>query len=189
MNETRKFLESIGLPSADGYDLPTSSKRFPDGAQYRFEIPSVEGPRCLQTVIDEAKKHRLTIHRISQGSGIMLLTDDEILEMAGMGRRHAIEVNLFVGPRSTFDIGAQVYSQAGKMLGLGPRGWRLASVPLGPGVGPRSAGLPQAAGGGTASAVGGTASWSDGCAVGCGAASRVASSAADAARYSSPAAW
>jgi hypothetical protein len=52
----------------------------------------------------------------------MLLTDDEILEMAELGRRHEIEVTLFVGPRSTYDIGAQVYSAAGKMLGLSPRG-------------------------------------------------------------------
>ena len=54
MKQTRKFVESLGFPSTDSYDLPTSAKRFPDGAQYRFEIPSVEGPRCLQTVIDEA---------------------------------------------------------------------------------------------------------------------------------------
>jgi hypothetical protein len=31
-------------------------------------------------------------------------------------------VNLFVGPRSTFDTGAQVYTQGGKALGLSPRG-------------------------------------------------------------------
>ncbi|MFN8005497.1 MAG: hypothetical protein U0V70_00420 [Terriglobia bacterium] len=42
-----------------------------DGAQYRFEIPTVEGPRCLKAVIEEAQKHRLIIHRVSQGSGIM----------------------------------------------------------------------------------------------------------------------
>ena len=81
MKQTRKFVESLGFPSRDSYDLPTSAKRFPDGAQYRFEIPSVEGPRCLQTVIEEAKKHKLTIHRVSQGSGILLQTDDEIKDM------------------------------------------------------------------------------------------------------------
>ena len=122
MKQTRKFIESLGFPSTDSYDLPTSSKRFPDGAQYRFEIPSVEGPRCLQTVIDEAKKHKLTIHRVSQGSGILLQTDDEIKEMLRIAKDQQMEVSLFVGPRATWDIGAQPLTPAGKNIGLGLRG-------------------------------------------------------------------
>jgi hypothetical protein len=46
MQNTRRFLNQLGLPPGDAYDLPTSAKRFPDGAQYRVEIPSVEGPRA-----------------------------------------------------------------------------------------------------------------------------------------------
>ncbi len=122
METTRKFVKTLGLPGRDGYDLPSSSKRFPDGAQYRFEIPSVEGPRCLKAVIEEAQRYRLTIHRVSQGSGIMLLTDDEIKEMLRMARDQQMEVSLFVGPRATFDIGAQPLTPAGKNIGLGLRG-------------------------------------------------------------------
>ena len=122
MKQTRKFIESLGFPSTDSYDLPTSAKRFPDGAQYRFEIPSVEGPRCLQTVIDEAKKHKLTIHRVSQGSGILLQTDDEIKEMLRIAKDQQMEVSLFVGPRATWDIGAQQLTPAVKNIGLGLRG-------------------------------------------------------------------
>jgi hypothetical protein len=122
MTETRQFFQKQGWPAQDPADLPASKKRFPDGAQYRIEIPSTEGPRSFEAVLAEAAKRSVPIHRISQGSGIMLLTDDEILEMVELGRRHQIEVNLFVGPRGTFDIGAQVYSQGGKALGLGPRG-------------------------------------------------------------------
>ena len=98
MQETQRFLESIGLPSQDARQLPTSTKRFPDGAQYRFEIPSVEGPRCLKAVIEEAQRYKLTIHRISQGSGILLLTDDEIKEMLRIAKDQQMEVSLFVGP-------------------------------------------------------------------------------------------
>jgi len=122
MQETRKFLEHLGLPSRDAHDLPDSSKRFPDGSQYRLEIPSVEGPRCLKAVIEEAQKHRLTIHRVSQGSGIMLMLDDEIKEMLRMAKDQQMEVSLFVGPRATFDIGAQPLTPAGKNIGLGLRG-------------------------------------------------------------------
>lgn len=41
----RDVLRSTGLPPGDLHELPTSSRRFPDGAQYRIEIPSTEGPR------------------------------------------------------------------------------------------------------------------------------------------------
>jgi hypothetical protein len=39
---TRAFLSAMGLPDGDLGELSDSSKRFPDGAQYRVEIPSVE---------------------------------------------------------------------------------------------------------------------------------------------------
>jgi len=43
------------------------------------------------------------VHRVSQGSGIMLMTDAEISEMLDLGRKAGIEVNLFHRPRATFD--------------------------------------------------------------------------------------
>jgi len=122
MQRSRDFLDSIGLPGRDPAEPPASARRFPDGAQYRFEIPSTEGPRALAAVLEEARERRVPIQRVSQGSGIMLLTDEEITEMAALGREARIEVNLFVGPRGTFDTGAQVVSAAGKTLGLGIRG-------------------------------------------------------------------
>ncbi len=102
--------------------ISDSPLRFPDGAHCRIEIPSTESPRALRVVLEEATARRVPVHRTSQGSGIMLLTDDEIREMVAMGREAAIEMNLFVGPRATFDIGAQVFSAAGRTLGLSLRG-------------------------------------------------------------------
>jgi Peptidase family U32 len=122
MKTSREFIESTGLPGKDLAECPASARRFPDGGQYRIEIPSTEGPRVLSAVIDEAGKRKVPVHRVSQGSGIMLMTDDEITEMLDLGRDAGIEVNLFIGPRATFDIGAQVYSAAGKGLGLSLRG-------------------------------------------------------------------
>lgn len=122
MEDTRRLLEKAGFPGRDLADAPSSSKRFPDGAHFRIEIPSTEGPGPFQALLDEAVKRQVKVHRVSQGSGIMLLSDDEIREMAAMGHAEGIEVNLFVGPRATFDIGAQAYSPAGKTLGLSLRG-------------------------------------------------------------------
>ncbi len=122
MNATRETLRKHGWPGGDPGDCPASAKRFPDGAQYRIEIPSTEGPRAFRAVLEEAAARAVPVHRVSQGSGIMLLTDDEIREMAALGREHSIEVNLFVGPRASFDIGAQAVSAAGKSLALSLRG-------------------------------------------------------------------
>jgi hypothetical protein len=104
------------------HSLPTSDKRFPDGAQYRVEIPSVEGPVALAAVLDEAAKRNVLIHRVSQGSGVMLLTDDEIRDMAKIGADANIEVSLFVGPRAAWEPGAQILSPAGKNLAARHRG-------------------------------------------------------------------
>ena len=122
MHATRAFLERLGLPGGDLHALPTSAKRFPDGAQYRVEIPSVEGPRALAAALEEAEARRVLIHRVSQGSGIMLLTDAEIREMARLGAEARIEVSLFVGPRAAWETGAQVLSPAGRNLGARHRG-------------------------------------------------------------------
>lgn len=122
MQASRNFLKGLGLPGSDLRECPDSSKRFPDGGEYRIEIPSTEGPRCLSAVLEEAGRRKVPVHRVSQGSGILLMTDEEITEMLAIGREAGIEVNLFIGPRATFDIGAQAYSLAGKALGLSLRG-------------------------------------------------------------------
>jgi hypothetical protein len=86
------------------------------------EIPSVEGPAVLAAVLEEAARLDVLIHRVSQGSGVFMLTDSEIIEMARMGKDAGIEVSLFVGPRAGWDTGAQVVSSAGKNLGARLRG-------------------------------------------------------------------
>ncbi len=122
MQESRRALEAAGLPSGDPPEAPSSAKRFPDGSSYKFEIPSTEGPQAFKAVLEEADRFNVPVQRVSQGSGVMLLTDDEIREMARIGRERKIEVNLFVGPRATYDIGAQAYAPAGRTLGLSLRG-------------------------------------------------------------------
>ena len=49
----------------------------------------------------------MPVHRVSQGSGVMMLTDAEIERMVALGAEHDVEVNLFLGPRGSWDIGGQ----------------------------------------------------------------------------------
>ena len=122
MKKTQQFLARLKLPVEDNHALRPTSLRFKDGGQYRFEIPSVEGPRVFREVLDAAQKLNVPIHRVSQGSGVMLLSKAEISEMAHIGHDQRIEVCLFVGPRATFEAGAQTVSTAGKVIGLQHRG-------------------------------------------------------------------
>ncbi|RBP91469.1 peptidase U32-like protein [Cytobacillus firmus] len=118
MKESRELLEQLGYPSSDFQELPTSAKRFPDGAQYRVEIPSVEGPEALKATLEEIDRLGLTIHRVSQGSGIMLQTDEEIKEMCELTAERGMELSLFVGPRGTWDISAAPFTSGGKSQAL-----------------------------------------------------------------------
>ncbi|HEX5245938.1 MAG TPA: U32 family peptidase [Gaiellaceae bacterium] len=120
--DTRDFLESIGLPRGDLGDLPTSAKRFPDGAQYRVEIPSTEGPRCLEAVLDEAERLDVLVHRVSQGSGVFLHTDDELDEMARLASGAGVEVSLFARPNAGWDTSAMARAPAGAALAAAARG-------------------------------------------------------------------
>src|SRR6185312_7737608 len=113
MSETRDFLRSIGLPPGDLNDLPDSTKRFRDGAQYRIEIPSVEGPRCLEAVLEEAARLDVRVHRVSQGSGVFMLTDAELDELARMAADARVEVSLFARPNAGWGVSAMARSPAG----------------------------------------------------------------------------
>lgn len=116
MEETRSALSALNLPPGDLYSLPTSEKRFPDGAQYRIEIPSTEGPRCLDAVLAEASRLDVPVHRISQGSGVFLLTDAELDEMAGIAREARVEVSLFARPNAAWHLSAMARSAAGAVV-------------------------------------------------------------------------
>jgi len=103
-------LERLGIAPEPPLESPL---RFPDGAHFRIEIPSVEGPRVLQAVVEAAEREGIVVNRVSQGSGAMLLSESELREMASTGAAAGLEVSLFVGPREGFDVGAHARSPDG----------------------------------------------------------------------------
>ena len=118
-----------------------SSARFADGPRYRIEIPSVEGPAVFRAVLDEAGSRDVPVRRVSQGSGVMMLTDGEMAEMAALGAEHGVEVSLFLGPRGAWDTGGQSFATAaaaGVARGAAGTEWCLAEVRRGLRLGIRS---------------------------------------------------
>jgi Peptidase family U32 len=122
VSSTRDFLRSIGLPGGDLNDLPDSGKRFPDGAQYRVEIPSTEGPRCLAAVLEETERLGVRVHRVSQGSGVFLHTDTELEEMAGTAAEARVEVSLFSRPNAAWGASAMARAPAGGIVAAAAHG-------------------------------------------------------------------
>jgi hypothetical protein len=99
----RRGLEGHGYVTRT--HVPSSDARFADGLRYRFEIPSCEGPRVFEAVLDEARERGVPVRRVSQGSGVMLLDDAELDEMARLGHAEGVEVSLFIGPRAAWEPG------------------------------------------------------------------------------------
>jgi Peptidase family U32 len=108
-----------------------SDARFADGLRYRIEIPSVEGPEVLRAVLEEADARGVPVRRVSQGSGVMMLTDAEIAEMAALGGERGVEVSLFLGPRGAWDAGGQSFATgavAGVARGQAGVDWSVTEV-------------------------------------------------------------
>lgn len=83
----------------------TNLKTYRDGGHFRIEVPSIEGPKVFEALVRESKNLGVTLNRISQGSGGMLLLKSEIREMVRLAAAEKIEICLFVGPRAGFDVG------------------------------------------------------------------------------------
>jgi len=122
LKKTKESLQNLGLPPGDLYELPTSTKRFPDGAQYRWEVPGIQGPGSMRALLESAEERGLILHRVTQTKGIMTLIDEEIQEMVELAKKWQVELVLAVGPRSTYDTGAMVRTPEGIRMGYRLRG-------------------------------------------------------------------
>ena len=122
MEETRNYFSKIGLPRNDLHNLPTSEKRFPDGAQFRIEVPTINTIEAMVTLLDTAKKFGVTINRIDETFGIMRHTDEELQSMIKLAKENSIELNLSHGPRAMYDTSATSKTPMGSWVGYRLRG-------------------------------------------------------------------
>ena len=121
MDKTKDFLKKIGIEEI--LNDFKSSKRFNDGGQYRFEVPGIQSPKTMKTLLNESRKNDVFIHRVTQTKGIMLLSDSEIEEMVNLAINYGCELFLSVGPRATYDTSATVHTKEGSRIGYRLRGY------------------------------------------------------------------
>jgi hypothetical protein len=120
--DTHDFLNRIGINKAED-NLQDSTKRFPDEAQYRFEVPGIQKPGALEGLLEALELYEVMVHRVTQTKGIMLLTDQEILDMADLSREAKMELFLSVGPRAPYDTSASAKTKEGARIGYRLRGY------------------------------------------------------------------
>ena len=121
MNNTKDFLNQMGIGEIDSSYW--SEKTFKDGGQFRFEVPGIQSPKTMETLLDEAQNRDVAIHRVTQTKGIMLLSDEEIGEMVDLAKDYSCELFLSVGPRATYDTSATVHTKEGSRIGYRLRGY------------------------------------------------------------------
>lgn len=124
LKKIRAFMERQGIPGRDAYELPTSTKTFSDGANYRIEIAGVERASTFEALIDEANRRDITVHRVIAAVGGSTYCDfEELKAMAQMAHDEKIEVVMTVGHRKSWDVGSKEMSTSeGSMQAFRLRG-------------------------------------------------------------------
>jgi hypothetical protein len=120
--ETREYLKKMGLPQGDAYDMPTSEARFPDGAAFRTEVPTVNTAEAVRALLETADKNGIVINRVTETYGMFRHTQEEIKEFCRICNDYGAELLMSTGPRATYDTGATVLSQQGVRISYRLRG-------------------------------------------------------------------
>jgi hypothetical protein len=119
---SRKYMKTIGLPEGDLFDMPTSNARFPDGATYRIEVPTVNSSAAVAALLETADKMGVTINRVTETFGMFRHTAQEMKEYCKLCHDYGAELLMSTGPRATYDTGATVLSPQGVRISYRLRG-------------------------------------------------------------------
>ena len=120
--ETRKFMQKLGLPPGDLFDMPTSTARFPDGAAFRIECPTVNSSDAVAALLDTSTKMGITINRVTETYGMFRHTRQEHKEYCRLCNQYGTELLMSVGPRAPYDTGATVQTPQGVRISYRLRG-------------------------------------------------------------------
>jgi hypothetical protein len=112
----------LGLPEGDLNDLPSSDARFPDGAAFRIEVPTVNSSEAVVGLLETSDKIGVTINRVTETYGMFRHTREEIKEYCRLCRDYGAELLMSTGPRATYDTGATVLSPQGVRISYRLRG-------------------------------------------------------------------
>lgn len=122
VRSTQDYLIKKNLFSQESNSLPDSALRFPDGSDFRIEIPTVNSLEALITIIDESQKLGIKINRLTETLGIFRHPKKEIAAMATACKEYGAEFVMSPGPRATYDTSATAQTVQGTRIGYRLRG-------------------------------------------------------------------
>ncbi len=120
--ETRQFVQKLGLPPGDLFDMPSSKARFPDGAAFRIECPTVNSADAVACLLDTSTQMGVTINRITETYGMFRHTRQELKQYCRLCNEYGTELLMSVGPRAPYDTGATVQTPQGVRISYRLRG-------------------------------------------------------------------
>jgi hypothetical protein len=119
---SRRFMKKLGLPEGDLFDMPSSTARFPDGAAFRIECPTVNSADAVAALLETSTRIGVTINRVTETFGMFRHTQNEIRDFCRLCNQYGAELLMSVGPRATYDTGATVLSAQGVRISYRLRG-------------------------------------------------------------------
>ncbi|WP_327370490.1 U32 family peptidase [Streptomyces sp. NBC_01217] len=116
------LLTALDLPDHDSTHLTASGMHFPDGADYRTEVPVVNSIVTFRALVRRTAAHHLVVNRVTETLGMFRHTRTEITEYVNCARDEGIALIMSVGPRASYDTSATRAAPHGSYLGYRLRG-------------------------------------------------------------------
>jgi hypothetical protein len=117
-----EILRALGLPTADEYEMRTSSCTFEDGGDFRIEVPGVNSFATFRAVTRRARQNAVTVNRVTETVGIFRHAARELRDYVALAADEGVELVLSMGPRAVYDTSASRLSAHGSFVGYRLRG-------------------------------------------------------------------
>lgn len=118
-----EVLRKLGFPYGDDYDLNSSTSSFPDGTDFRIEVPVVNSFDTFRALTRRARSMGVAVNRATETLGMFRHTRAELADYLRLAADEGISVVFSVGPRAAYDTSASRLTQHGSFLGYRLRGF------------------------------------------------------------------
>lgn len=117
-----ELLSTLDLPVSDGADRSLNPRVFPDGGDYRAEVPVVNSFATFKALVRRSRAHGTVINRVTETLGMFRHTRADISDYVTLAHDEGIALVMSVGPRATYDTSATRSAPHGGYIGYRLRG-------------------------------------------------------------------
>ncbi len=107
LDRARAWLTGLGLPGSDPAEPATSAGRFADGGRYKWEVAGAFDAPATARLHALLAAGGVRLHQVTNTVGTMRYLDAQVTELVAVARDLGVQLRMAVGPRGTYDLGAQ----------------------------------------------------------------------------------